>query len=70
MYRSITCKTKKATILLCALVWRSQLKDFIKFWALYFNKDIDMLETIQGRSTSMIRDLENTASEVERTAFV
>jgi len=70
IYASMTCKTKKVISLFCTLVRRSQLKGFIKFWALYFNKDVDILETIQRRSTSMVRDLEHTVSEVERIAFV
>lgn len=60
---------KKAIILLYILVWRVQLKDFVRFWALYFNEDIVILETMQRRSTSMIRDLENAASEIERIAL-
>lgn len=46
------------------------MKDFVKFGAFYFNKDIDILEIIQRRSTSMIRDLQNAASETERIALV
>lgn len=46
------------------------MKDFVKFGALYFNKAIDILEAIQRRSTSMIRELENMASEIERIALV
>lgn len=44
------------------------MKDFVKFGALFFNKDI--LQKIQRRSTVMIRDLENAASEIERIALV
>lgn len=38
--------------------------------AFHFTEDIDILETIQRRSTSMIRDLENAASEIERITLV
>lgn len=46
------------------------MSGFIKVWALDFNKGIDTMEMLQRRSTSMIRDLENTASEAERIAVV
>lgn len=45
-------------------------KVFVTFGAFYFTKDTDILETIQRRSTSMIRDLENAASEIERITLV
>ena len=61
--RNITYKEKKLIISLYKAIVRPHLEYCIQAWRPYCKKDIDMLEKIQRRATTMIPELRDLSYE-------
>jgi len=60
---SVTSRSREVFMILYSAVVSLHLKYCIQFWAPHYKKDIALLECVQGRSTRMVKGLENKSYE-------
>ncbi|GAB0183557.1 hypothetical protein GRJ2_000821000 [Grus japonensis] len=62
--QSIISRSREGILPLCSTLLRPHLEYCVQFWAPQYNRDIDILETVQRRVIRMIKGLDDLTYEV------